>query len=95
MADDFFTAKQILNRSEEEEKIAKILGDKKEDFDYYKNILFRVFSPAEAIEDKKHDLEVNRYGLEQGRKERLFPSGRTSKEVCKEKYNTNRLLNDY
>ena len=97
-ADDFFHCKanfEAAQKSEESEKFAKFLGDKKEDFDYPINRFFKNLSVSEAMEDKKHDLEVNAYGLEQGRKERLSPSGRTAKRVCKEKYNKNRLLNDY
>ena len=97
-ADDFFHCKanfEAAQKSEESEKFAKFLGDKKEDFDYPINRFFKNLSVSEAMEDKKHDLEVNAYGLEQGRKERLSPSGRTAKQVCKEKYNKNRLLNDY
>lgn len=97
-ADDFFHCKanfEAAQKSEESEKFAKFLGDKKEDFDYPINRFFKNLSVSEAMEDKKHDLEVNAYGLEQGRKERLSPAGRTAKQVCKEKYNKNRLLNDY
>ena len=97
-ADDFFHCKanfEAAQKSEESEKFAKFLGDKKENFDYPINRFFKNLSASEAMEDKKHDLEVNAYGLEQGRKERLSPAGRTAKQVCKEKYNKNRLLNDY
>lgn len=97
-ADDFFHCKanfEAARKSEESEKFAKFLGDKKEDVDYPINRFFKNLSVTEAKKDKEHDLEVNTYGLEQGRKERLYPAGRTAKQVCKEKYNKNRLLNDY
>lgn len=97
-ADDFFHCKanfEAAQKSEESEKFAKFLGDRKEEMDYYKNQIFRGLSAAEALKDKNHDLEVNAYGLAQGRKERENPSGRTAKEVCKEKYSKNRLLKNY
>ena len=97
-ADDFFPCKanfEAAQKSEESEKFAKFPGDRKEDADYYINRIYKGFSVYEALKDKEHDLKVNAYGLAQGRKEREKPSGRTAKEVCKEKYPKNRLLKNY
>ena len=46
---------------------AKILGTAKEDFDYYKNIIYNGLTTEEALADKKHDLAVNAFGLRAGR----------------------------
>ncbi len=92
--DDFFHCKanyEAAKKSEESEKFSKLLGDKKEDFDYYKNQICNGFSASEAQKDKQHDLEVNAYGLQQGKKERLHPTGRTFIDVC-QKYNKNKKI---
>ena len=57
---------------------AKIYGDVKENFDYYKNILYKDLSPEDAFIDKNHDLSVNKVGLRAGK---LFPKS-SARKVC-------------
>ena len=62
--DDYFHCKsnyEAADRGDLGRSIAQWLGDKKEDFDYYKNQL-RGFSALEASLDRIHDRNVNKIG---------------------------------
>ena len=62
--DDYFHCKAIYeaaDRGDLGRSIAQWLGDKKEDFDYYKNQL-RGLSALEASLDRIHDRNVNKIG---------------------------------
>lgn len=45
---------------------AKYLGDKKEEFDYYKNRVYKGLSEEDAQKDKIHDLGINSIGRLKG-----------------------------
>lgn len=62
--DDYFHCKanyEAADRGDLGRSIAQWLGDKKEDFDYYKNQL-RGLSALEASLDRIHDRNVNKIG---------------------------------
>ena len=62
--DDYFHCKanyEAADRGNIGRSIAQWLGNKKEDFDYYKN-QFRGLSPLEASIDRIHDRKVNQIG---------------------------------
>lgn len=62
--DDYFHYKanyEAADRGDLGRSIAQWLGDKKEDFDYYKNQL-RGLSALEASLDRIHDRNVNKIG---------------------------------
>ena len=62
--DDYFHCKanyEAAERGDLGRSIAQWLGDKKEDFDYYKNQL-RGLSALEASLDRIHDRNVNKIG---------------------------------
>ena len=62
--DDYFNCKanyEAADRGDLGRSIAQWLGDKKEDFDYYKNQL-RGLSALEASLDRIHDRNVNKIG---------------------------------
>ena len=62
--DDYFHCKanyEASDRGDWGRSIAQWLGDKKEDFDYYKNQV-RGLSPMAASVDKIHDRKINEIG---------------------------------
>ena len=62
--DDYFHCKanyEAADRGDWGRSIAQWLGDKKEDFDYYKNQV-RGLSPMAASVDKIHDRKINEIG---------------------------------
>ena len=62
--DDYFHCKanyEAADRGNIGRSIAQWIGNKKEDFDYYKN-QFRGLSPLEASIDRIHDRKVNQIG---------------------------------
>ena len=62
--DDYFHCKanyEAADRGDWGRSIAQWLGDKKEDFDYYKNQV-RGLSPIEASIDRIHDRKINEIG---------------------------------
>ena len=62
--DDYFHCKanyEAADKGDLGRSIAQLLGDKKEDFDYYKNQL-RGLSALEASLDRIHDRNVNKIG---------------------------------
>ena len=62
--DDYFHCKanyEAADRGNIGRSIAQWLGNKKEDFDYYKNQI-RGFSPREASIDRIHDRKVKQIG---------------------------------
>ena len=62
--DDYFHCKanyEAADRGNIGRSIAQWIGNKKEDFDYYKN-QFRRLSPLEASIDRIHDRKVNQIG---------------------------------
>ena len=78
--DDYFHCKanyEAANRGDIGRSIAKWLGNKKEDFDYYKN-QFRGLTPLKASIDKIHDKNVNEIGRQRAQSG-LYSN---SKEAC-------------
>lgn len=79
-SDDYFHCKanyEAADRGPWGQATAQWLGDKKEDFDYYKN-RFRGLTPSEAYIDKLHDKKINEIGRQRAQ------SGvySNSKEAC-------------
>lgn len=67
--DDYYHCKANYNaasRGPGGYNTAKFLGDIKEEFDFYKNKLYKGLSEKEAIIDKQHDLAVNAIGRIRG-----------------------------
>ena len=52
---------EAADRGSYGERLARYLGDFKEEFDYYKN-RWRGLSPEESLIDKIHDKKVNKIG---------------------------------
>jgi hypothetical protein len=64
IGNDYFHCKanyEAADRGNIGRSIAQWIGNKKEDFDYYKN-QFRGLSPLEASIDRIHDRKVNQIG---------------------------------
>ena len=81
-ADDYFHCKanyEATQRGNIGEKIAKRIGNAKEEFDYYYNQAWKGLSPLEASKDKLHDKKVNEIGRQRA-KSGLYSS---SKEGCR------------
>ena len=80
-ADDYFHCKanfDAARRGDYGYKTAKWLGDKKEDFDYYYNQIWKVLSPENALKDQTHDKTINQIGRQLA-KNKLYSN---SKEAC-------------
>lgn|GEM_PF-562284 len=80
-ADDYFHCKanfEAANRGNYGAKTAEWLGDKKEDFDYYYNQLWKGLSQQEAEEDRLHDKRINKIARQRA-KRRLYLD---SKRAC-------------
>ena len=78
--DDYFHCKanyEAANRGNLGRSVARWLGNKKEDFDYYKNQL-RGLTPIEASFDRIHDRKVNEIGRQRAQSG-LYSN---SKEAC-------------
>lgn len=81
-ADDYFHCKanfEAARRGDYGAKTAKWLGDKKEDFDYYYNQIWKGLSQEEALKDEMHDKNVNQIGRQLA-KNKLYSN---SKEACR------------
>ena len=79
-ADDYFHCKanyEAADRGDLGRATANWLGDKKEDFDYYKNQL-RGLSPIKASADRIHDRKINEIGRQRAQSG-LYSD---SKEAC-------------
>lgn len=80
-ADDYFHCKanfEAANRGKYGAKTAQWLGDRKEDFDYYYNQLWKGLTPEQAEEDKLHDKMINKIARQRAKK-RLYSN---SREAC-------------
>lgn len=79
--DDYFHCKanyEAADRGNIGRSIAQWLGNKKEDFDYYKNQI-RGFSPREASIDRIHDRKVNQIGRQRAQSN-LYSNSRNACE---------------
>ena len=81
-ADDYFHCKanfEAANRGEYGSKTAEWLGDKKEDFDYYYNQLWKGLTQEQAEEDRLHDKMINKIARQRAQK-KLYSN---SKRACR------------
>ncbi len=63
--DDYYHCKanfKAARRGELGEHTAEFLGNRKEDFDYYANRVYKGLNKKEAEADKMHDLNINQIG---------------------------------
>ena len=66
-ADDYFHCKanyEAANRGPWGAATAQFIGDAKEEFDYFKNRLYKGLSYPDALADYWHDKDVNKQGRE-------------------------------
>lgn len=92
-ADKYFHAKancEGAQRGKFGELTAKSIGDLRELTDLFRNILTKGYSLKTTLEDKREDLEANKYGREQGRK---YPNG--NNKVLVDKYRPAKLPPNY
>lgn len=79
--DDYHHCKANYNASDRGlygAKTAKLLGDIKEDIDFYRNIWNKGLSKEEALKDKMHDKKVNEVGILKG----LSGAYKNAKDAC-------------
>ncbi len=82
-ADDYYHLKANIQASQRgvvAEKTARNIGQFREFFDFYKNILFKGVSIEEAAKDAIKDLQINEKGLKIGRKNPHKDVGELAKE---------------
>lgn len=80
--DDYFHCKanyEATSRGVTGERVAKKLGNAKENFDYYYNQIWKGLSKKAALKDKAHDKAVNKTGRQRAK------SGvyRNAEDACK------------